>query len=95
MREHSSHVLELAKRGAALRLGELVNELNLLLRLFPDLRDAFDADELPVSFIVKRDARCPDATAVTPSGSSPSAVRTAVNRRMKQAWTARRAGSKA
>jgi len=34
-----------------------VYELNVLLSAFPDLRDAFDADELPVSFIVTRDAR--------------------------------------
>ena len=56
MPKHSSHMLELAKRGAALRLRELANELDLLVRAFPDLHDAFDADELPVSFIVRRDA---------------------------------------
>jgi len=48
MAKHSSHMLELAKRGAALRLRELANELDILLRAFPDLHDAFDADELPV-----------------------------------------------
>jgi len=57
----SSHILELARRGAALRLRELAHELAILLGAFPDLRDAFDADELPVSFIVKRDARRPHA----------------------------------
>ena len=50
-------MLELARRGAALRLRELANELEVLLSAFPDLHDAFDTDELPVSFIVRRDAR--------------------------------------
>ena len=57
MARHSSHTVERARRGAALRFRELVYELNVLLSAFPDLRDAFDADELPVSFIVTRDAR--------------------------------------
>ena len=57
MAKHSSHILELAKRGAALRLRELADELDILLSAFPDLHDAFDADELPVSFIMRRDAR--------------------------------------
>ena len=64
MAKHSSHMLELAKRGAALRLRELANELHTLLMAFPDLHDSFDADELPVSFIVRRDARRARAKAV-------------------------------
>ena len=64
MAKHSSHMLELARRGAALRLRELANELFALLSAFPDLHDAFDADELPVSFIVRRDARRARAKAV-------------------------------
>ena len=47
MAKPSSHILSLAKRGAALRLRELANEVELLFDLFPDLGDAFDADELP------------------------------------------------
>ena len=64
MATHSSHILELAKRGAALRLREMANELDALLHAFPDLHDAFDADELPVSFIMRRDARRARAKAV-------------------------------
>ena len=74
MAKHSSHMLELAKRGAALRLRELANELDLLLRAFPDLHDAFDADELPVSFIVRRDARRARAKAVSPQGSQSTGL---------------------
>jgi hypothetical protein len=77
MAKHSSHILELAKRGAALRLRGLANELNILLSAFPDLHDAFDADELPVSFIMRRDARRARARV------APAAKR-AVSRRMKK-----------
>ena len=51
MPKHSSHVLDLAKRGAAIRLGELADEAKLLLGLFPHLRDSFDRDEMPISFL--------------------------------------------
>jgi hypothetical protein len=93
MADHSAHVLELARRGAALRLRELANEFTLILELFPDLGDSFDADELPVSFILKRDSRA-EAAGSTPQRPSAAAARKAVNRRMKSAWTQRRAGSK-
>jgi hypothetical protein len=94
MPEHSPHILELAKRGAALRLRELLNELDLLLGLFPDLRDAFDAEELPVSFIVKRDASRAEAKAVRRQKPLSVAARDALSRRMKQQWAERRAGPK-
>lgn len=94
MPKPSSHILELAKRGAALRLQELLNELDLLLGLFPDLRDAFDPDELPVSFIVKSDARHAKAKAVGRQKPSPAAARKAVSRQTRQDWAERRAGAK-
>jgi hypothetical protein len=84
MAKHSSHMLELAKRGAALRLRELANELRLLLRAFPDLHDAFDADELPVSFIVRRDARRAAASGVTRQKPTSAAATRAVSQRMKK-----------
>jgi len=92
MANPSAHVLELAKRGAVLRFRELANEVELLLQLFPDLRDSFDPDELPVSFIVRRDAT--DAGAAEVTQSHPGGVRRTVNRKVKQSWTRRRAGSK-
>ena len=83
-------MLELAKRAAALRLRELANELDLLLRAFPDLHDAFDADELPVSFIVRRDARRAGASAVTRPKAMSAAAKRAVSQRMKKYWESRR-----
>jgi hypothetical protein len=94
MAEPSSHILELAKRGAVLRFRELAHELDLLLKLFPDLRDSFDPDELPVSFIVKRDGGLAESEAAAVKEPVSAAARKAVNQRMKRAWTARRAGSK-
>jgi|GEM_PF-2987203 hypothetical protein len=57
MRKHSSHVFQLTRHGAAYRLRQLLDEIQMLMGSFPDLRDAFDADELPVAFILKRDSR--------------------------------------
>ena len=94
MSKHSSHILDLAKRGAALRLRELANELHTLLIAFPDLHDAFDADELPVSFIVRRDARRAGASAVTRRKPMSAAAKRAVSQRMKKYWAGRRAGHK-
>jgi hypothetical protein len=91
MPKHSPHMLELAKRGAALRLRELANEVELLLDLFPDLGDAFDPDELPVSFIVRSDARRAEPQAV---GGQKPAVRRALRRKTKRDWAERRAGAK-
>ena len=53
----SSRVVERATRAAALRLRGLLDEVRMLVGSFPDLQDAFDADELPVSFILQRDSR--------------------------------------
>lgn len=57
MEKHLSHLLALGKRGADRRLGELMNEITLLFALLPHLSDAFNADELPVAFIIRRDSR--------------------------------------
>jgi hypothetical protein len=45
---------ELAKRGAEVQLRELLHEAKLLVDLFPHLRDSFDRDELPLTFIMAR-----------------------------------------
>jgi hypothetical protein len=47
------HLKTLAKHGAVARIRELAHELGGLLKLFPDLEDSFDADELPISFRLK------------------------------------------
>ena len=38
-------------------LHHLLDEIRLLTTGVPDLRDAFDADELPIEFILERDFR--------------------------------------
>jgi hypothetical protein len=63
MDKNFSHLLQLGRRGAERRCGELINELSFLFTSFPHLSDAFDADGLALSFIIKRDAR--DASAKT------------------------------
>ncbi len=50
----SSHMMQLARRGARAQLEDLLHELDMLFELFPNLRDSFDPDELPVSFLLKR-----------------------------------------
>ena len=92
MAKHASHILGLTKRAAALRLRELADELAILFSAFPDLHDAFDADELPVSFTIRRDAPRVRTKAATPPSTVSAANRRAVSRRMKKGWTKRRGG---
>ena len=54
MAKHSSKILELATRGAKARLQDLMHEAELLIQLFPHLKDSFDKDELPLSFIIAK-----------------------------------------
>ena len=48
----SSHLYEYAKRGAEFRLRELMLETELLLKMFPHLRDTVNRDELPLPFLM-------------------------------------------
>ena len=54
MSKHSSHTLQIMQQAAAFRLRQLLDELGMLMGSLPDLRDAFDPDELPLEFILKR-----------------------------------------
>jgi hypothetical protein len=56
MTKKSTRLVQLTRRRATSRLRQLLDEMHMLMGAFPDLRDAFDPDELPVAFIVKRDA---------------------------------------
>lgn len=49
----SSHLYEYAKRGAEFRLRELMLEVELLLKMFPHLRDTVNRDELPLGFLME------------------------------------------
>jgi hypothetical protein len=93
MPKHSSHILDLAKRGAEARYRELADELKSLTKSFPHLRDSFDRDELPVNFILRRGRDKAKATGVaTPGRRRPmsAAQRKAVGLRMRKYWAARR-----
>jgi hypothetical protein len=63
MHEHSSNTVRLTKGNAAFRLRQLLDEFHLLMGSFPDLHDAFDPDELPLAFILRRDSRLTEASA--------------------------------
>ena len=56
MHEHSPDIAPLTRHRAAFRFRQLLDELHMLMGSFPDLHDAFDADELPLAFILKRDS---------------------------------------
>ena len=88
MPRHSSRLLELAKRGAEGRLRELLEEMKLLVSQFPHLRDSFDPDELPVSFILAIGAR--RASKPTRKRRMSTEARRAVSIRMKKYWASRR-----
>ena len=91
MAKHSSHILDLAKRGAEARLQDLVMEAKLLMELFPHLKDSFDKDELPISFIVKRDSqRLTKARVPRLRRGMSAAARKAVSQRMRKYWAGKR-----
>jgi len=59
MAQHLLHALR-APHSAAMRFRRLADQLDMLLvGACPDLRDAFDADRLPLEFILKRDSSLP------------------------------------
>lgn len=97
MARHSSHFLELARKGAEARFSELIDEAKMLVQSFPHLRDAYDPDELPVSFIVAKGSgqlRARTTPKRKKRGMSASA-RKAVSLRMKKYWAAKRNAKKA
>lgn len=88
-------MLEFAKRGAELRFRDLVHEARNLIALFPHLRDSFDADELPLPFIIAEGAR---QTGGLPARArkrrmSPAA-RKATSERMTRYWAEQRKANK-
>ena len=66
MHKPSSQLLQLVRRRAGFTLHQLLDEIQLLTVAFPDLRDAFDPDELPIAFILKRGSGIPTEPDPTP-----------------------------
>lgn len=69
-----------------------MNELAFLFASFPHLGDAFDADDLPLPFIIKRDARDAKGKIFRQHRSTQTVVTTRGNRRLKDGRTTRRRG---
>lgn len=56
MDKHSSPVTQATRRTAVSGLRHLLDEVQLAMVGLPDLHDAFDADDLPLAFILRRDS---------------------------------------
>jgi hypothetical protein len=91
MPKHPPHLIELAKRGAEIQLRDLMHEIEMLVELFPHLRDSFDKDELPLNFIMAKGA----GVSATRRKPMSSAAKQAVSKRMKKYWAAKRKAEKA
>jgi hypothetical protein len=95
MAKHSSHILELARRGAEVRLRELRAELKLLTVSFPHLRDAVDGEDLPVNFILRQGAEKAGAIERKRTRRKMSAkARQAISNAQKARWAKQKAGEK-
>src|SRR5829696_9158260 len=94
MPRHSSHMLDLARRGAEIRFRELVTELKMLTIGFPHLRDSFDRDELPVNFILRRgrDTAAAKANSVRTRRKMSAKARKAISDAQKKRWAKQKAG---
>ncbi len=90
MENHSSP-MQLTKRRAAVRLRQLLDEFHLLMASFPDLHDAFDADELPLAFILRRDSRLSEP-GIPLSKTLSRRPHNSVRRRTKASRTPNRGG---
>jgi hypothetical protein len=71
----------------------LVNEAKNLINLFPHLRDSFDKDELPLTFIMAEGSGAATKTSGRRTRRMSAAARKAVSLRMKKMWAARRKAS--
>ena len=92
MAKHPPHLLALAKRGAELQFRDLLHEARLLIGLFPHLRDAFDRDEMPLTFLMAEDSGALEGVKAPPQRRKPRshASRKAASARMKKYWAAKR-----
>jgi hypothetical protein len=84
-------LLEFAKRGAQAQLADLRHEIDMLIALFPHLKNHdVDRDDLPVSYLLKQGA------AKTPGRKRKlsAAGRRAISEAQKARWAAQRKTSK-
>jgi hypothetical protein len=90
MPKHSSHILDLARRGAEHRYAELKAEMGALVKTFPHLATRA-GDRLSAAASTARAAVEAEAPRVRRRAKRMSAAaRKAVSLRMKKYWAARR-----
>src|SRR5262245_13167501 len=87
----SAHLLDQAKRGAEVRARFLFEELRLLFSAFPHLKDAFDADELPLPFLMSAGAARPAGPQARTRKPKPPVLEKATGTRPAKYRTARKA----
>ncbi len=90
MAKHPSRILELARRGAEARFGELIDELKLLTLSFPHLRDSVDRNDLPVTFLLRRGG---EIGARRTTRKLSSAARKAIGAAQRARWARQKAGT--
>jgi hypothetical protein len=56
MDRSSLQPLQIIRRAAATGLRQMNDRFQMVMSSLPSLRDAFDSDELPVEFILRRDS---------------------------------------
>jgi hypothetical protein len=94
MARKSSHLIELAARGAEARLHELLHEAKRLVDAFPHLRDTVGRDDLPIPFILRSGRSRGTGRGMPRRKPMSAAAKKAVSLRMKKYWAARRKAQK-
>jgi len=93
-RTQKTHLYELAKRGAEIQLQELRHEAELLVDLFPHLRDLMDQDELPLNFIMARSSGAVTRKTRRRRRRMSTAARAKISAAQKARWAKQTAGAK-
>jgi hypothetical protein len=95
--KHSSHVLEMARKGAEHRLEELKAEMASLVKAFPHLarRGARRLSRGSAGLVSAANEGLKIAAGRKKRSRMSAAARKAVSARMKKYWAARRAAKKA
>jgi hypothetical protein len=95
MPEPSSKMNKAGKRRTVVRLRELIDEFRTLTALLPDLRDAFDPDELPLAFILERNAKLMEPSRPRKAFSRPAPISVRRRTTPSRATNRRRRGKRA